>query len=276
MPDDTPLCPVCHEKLQKEERLAGSFPVPIGARRAEYPGAGEVLKRGRMRAEKIRGQAVIVQDIYIWTGDYKGEWAPFCCQHCAARHGVQAWRQQTYAAPQEVPSGDTGLALRFERLGSKVLEGKVEAEPQAGRVRAEHPSKLSPERAAVLRRLWPDASVSRAQILKEINKLPGEPYARATTIHNLANKLGLPTQRRAAYVENHKNTDKLTPEREALFRKLWPDMNVTARSIMGELNKLPGKPYSGTGTMHALARRLGLPQSRTEAYSNITYLKKSA
>lgn len=55
--------------------------------------------------------------------------------------------------------------------------------------------------------------------------------------------------------------DKLTPEREALFRRIWLDPAKTVREVQAAVNALPGEPYSDTA-MYSLAKRLGMPTQR--------------
>lgn len=53
----------------------------------------------------------------------------------------------------------------------------------------------TPDRLAMLDRLWPDASVTVATILREWNALPGKPLVRPQALYKIAGKAGLPTVR---------------------------------------------------------------------------------
>lgn len=56
---------------------------------------------------------------------------------------------------------------------------------------------------------------------------------------------------------------KLTPAREALFRRLWPDPANTPGAVLRALNALPGERYDSTQAMYYIAKRLGLPTQRS-------------
>lgn len=55
---------------------------------------------------------------------------------------------------------------------------------------------------------------------------------------------------------------KLTPEREATFRRLWMDPTVTVRQVLDAVNALPGETYATPQSMYSLAVRLDLPAER--------------
>lgn len=57
------------------------------------------------------------------------------------------------------------------------------------------PSKLTPEREALFRRLWLDPAQRPSMVLQAVNALPGEPYESQQALYSLAKRLGLPTQR---------------------------------------------------------------------------------
>lgn len=56
--------------------------------------------------------------------------------------------------------------------------------------------------------------------------------------------------------------EKLTKEREALFRQLWPDARVSVAAILQRINALPGPGYAAGTSMYSLAIRLGLDPKR--------------
>jgi hypothetical protein len=59
--------------------------------------------------------------------------------------------------------------------------------------------------------------------------------------------------------------DKLTPPREALFRRLWQDTSVRTDDILTQVNALPGPHYTTARGLYAVADRLGLPGTRGAA-----------
>lgn len=120
---DKGTCPMCGGTLPKETKSVQSVVVPDGAKEALYTGPGEVTRRGKIRAQTIRGRREIVQDIHVWHGAYKAPYAPFCQISCAARFAALAWREgvrlQSAEPPQSLtaePEADA-LADRFNRLG---------------------------------------------------------------------------------------------------------------------------------------------------------------
>lgn len=59
--------------------------------------------------------------------------------------------------------------------------------------------------------------------------------------------------------------DRLTPEREALFRQLWPKAGIPVATILQRINALPGPGYGAPISMYSLATRLGLDPQRMAA-----------
>lgn len=56
--------------------------------------------------------------------------------------------------------------------------------------------------------------------------------------------------------------DRLTPERETLFRQLWPDQRKSVSEVAAAMNRLPGRPYDNPTSMYWVAKRLGLERVR--------------
>jgi len=58
--------------------------------------------------------------------------------------------------------------------------------------------KLTAERADAFRRLWPDQRHTQYEVLAALNALPGPPYANASGLYYIAQRLGLPAGRKEA------------------------------------------------------------------------------
>lgn len=56
-------------------------------------------------------------------------------------------------------------------------------------------AKLSDDRAALLRRMWPDGRYSVPEIHQAFNALPGTRYVNAQSLYEAAHRLGLPRKR---------------------------------------------------------------------------------
>lgn len=54
----------------------------------------------------------------------------------------------------------------------------------------------------------------------------------------------------------------LTPEREAVLRRMWPDGEVSVPEIWQAVNALPGQPWRNPQSLYAVAEFLGLPRKR--------------
>lgn len=67
--------------------------------------------------------------------------------------------------------------------------------PPSAPAAAPAPSKWTPERRELLRKLWPDLDVTPAEILRQINALPGEPFAAPASLYDGAKRIGLPLSR---------------------------------------------------------------------------------
>lgn len=120
-----------------------------GERDATWRGAGEVVRRGRLRAETVGGRREIVQPLHIWDGTYSAAWAPFCSANCAARFGLQAFRRlhgEGLPAPQPAPAiaapaerdEPRNLESRYGLLLQSVSSPEAEA-PPAQAVQPGHP-----------------------------------------------------------------------------------------------------------------------------------------
>ncbi|WP_135471026.1 hypothetical protein [Crenalkalicoccus roseus] len=83
-----------------------------------------------------------------------------------------------------------GWACLAEPAPSPVAEAPP-APPKAGHYR----DRLTPERAELLRRLWPDPSLTGEAILQRLNALPGQPYTNPNSLYGIAPRLGLPPRR---------------------------------------------------------------------------------
>lgn len=79
-----------------------------------------------------------------------------------------------------------------------------------------------------------------------------------------------PAESRAApavAVQSGRGRSAHTPERDALFRRLWPDRKLSVAAILRQINALDGPRLSSPTAPYAFARDLGLPSNRTEAYA---------
>lgn len=70
---------------------------------------------------------------------------------------------------------------------------------------------LTPEREALIRRFWLEASVSVPEILAAVNALPGWRYGNPASLYEVAARLGLPRQRPAPPVSRRQPWPKPPP-----------------------------------------------------------------
>lgn len=110
----------------------------------------------------------------------------------------------------------------------------------------------SPERLALLQDEWPKGTSAEA-LLPRLAALPGAPITSIDQVQDLAARAGLRRK-----VRPPRRTEKLTGERAALLRQLWPDPALTVREILQRINALPGEPFRSETTLYAAATRLDI------------------
>jgi len=110
----------------------------------------------------------------------------------------------------------------------------------------------SPERLALLREEWPKGTHVE-ELLPRLAALPGAPITTIDQVQDLATRARLRREVRPA-----RRTEKLTEERAALLRQLWPDPALTVREILQRINALLGEPFRSETTLYAAAARLDL------------------
>lgn len=105
-----------------------------------------------------------------------------------------AWPEGVTAPPPEA-SAITAAELNAlsEDLAVRIAERRAAGSPAAHG--GPRPSKMTPEREALFRRLWLDPAHTAKAVLQAVNALPGEPYETAQALYSLARRLGMPTQR---------------------------------------------------------------------------------
>lgn len=118
----------------------------------------------------------------------------------------------------------------------------------------------TPERAAVLRELWPTATPTK-EIFARCAALPGAMVPGLPSIGKWAAALGLhrPPDRPNPFRDGPPSDSWRTPERRQLIQELWP-AGVPTREIASRLGALPGSPLSPKVNKHIgiLAWNMGL------------------
>lgn len=107
-----------------------------------------------------------------------------------------AWPEGTPAPAPQVTELTVTVAERnalAEQIAAKIMERPAEPPPVARG--GPQPSKLTPAREALFRRLWPDPANTPGAVLRALNALPGERYDSTQAMYYIAKRLGLPTQR---------------------------------------------------------------------------------
>lgn len=139
------------------------------------------------------------------------------------------------------------------------------------------PVKWTPERLALFERECPTAP-SWQGMLDRLNALPGPPIASVASLREKACSIGLrrtPETLAAIAQQSGRRGGKAsveakpqvpsahcTPEREALFRALWPDPAHTVPEIHRRINALPGPRLTASQSLYNWAKRFGLPSQR--------------
>lgn len=140
------------------------------------------------------------------------------------------------------------------------------------------PAKWTPERLALFEREGPTAP-SWQGMLDRLNALPGPPIASVESLREKACRIGLrrtPETLAAIAQQSGRRGGKAsvkavpqapsghrTPEREALFRALWPDPTCTVSEIHRRINELRGPRLTASQSLYNWAKRFGLPTQRS-------------
>jgi hypothetical protein len=95
--------------------------------------------------------------------------------------------------------------------------------------------KWTPDRIALARKLYPNQSIPLAEVLAQINTLPGEPITSIASMQEgIANYCQpLPARRAGGRIT-------WTPERVALLRRDYPNKDIPLGTLQTALNSLPG------------------------------------
>lgn len=168
-----------------------------------------------------------------------------------ARQAVKAVRavsvldEMLYEAPR----------LRAEPEPEAVPEGD---EPEAAMAGEKWPRVYTPERMALIRDNI--KSYTNAKLVEMCNALPGRKIksAKALAVHLVL--VGLTRHKRKRYVTSPASSQKYTPERIQMIRRLFPVRGTL--ELWREVNKLPGVKIKSANALQMFANgRLGLHRS---------------
>jgi hypothetical protein len=181
------------------------------------------------------------------------------------------------------------IEAEWEVLGTEAIGGdaedgeEAEEEPRPrrrGPIRHGPTPMWSEDRVALLRRLWPDRSVSVEDIRTRLNELPGEEIASAAAMRTKIARLR-DVARRPHWTRQAGNDEARqalgaaarsaakarssryhSPERDAVIRTLWSDQAITVPQMAERISAMPpGQAVSDTWVWRR-AVALGLPSAR--------------